>query len=355
MAVLTLTYPTNLELTQVIQEYQIDAAGFKGAEILPDEETMSQRVQWDEMDNERGMTAAHVMGTDPKIDLRPGSKVREYTPIAFKETDLVKEDEILRSRELGTLGNVVSLSGIIARIAKARKDKTWIRKETLRWDTLRGRIQLNENGVFVDETFPVQQYQSTIAWSNLTTATPLRDFNAVKLLFRGTGATIAGAKAYINQTTANWILENQNPNDLKGFQNSNFVQLPYSIEEANKVLSSRGLPTLEIYDDGYFDINGVFQTFIKDGDVHIVGKRPAGQKVGGWMSTASLHRNVNGMPAPGYFSIIEVNGQPSTGATTISTANLGASKNPKFDITGGEYGGTIMRFGRSVIRMRTVI
>ena len=350
---LTITYPTNVALDKVVQQYVIDTSAFKGLQIMPVEEAMTQKVQWDELDNESGMTAPHLLGTDPRIDLRPGSRLREYTPIAFKETDLVKEDEILRARMLGTLGGVVNINTIVAQLAKSRMDKTRIRQEKTIWDALRGQLTINENGVFVNESFGVRQYTPLVPWSDLVNSRPLKDFNAIKLLFRGSGATDKGAIAYINQTTCNWLLENQNKDDLKGFQGSNFTQLPFSLDQINTVLTARGLPILEVYDAGYYDSDGTYHTFIADGDVHIEGKRPFGQRVGNWISTPSLHRVVNGMPAPGFFEILEVNGMPSNGATTISLAQLGAGKNPKFELTGGIYGGPAMRYARSMVRMAT--
>lgn len=347
----TYTYPTNVALDRVVQEYVVDASSFMGLQILPVEPAYTQKVQWDELDSERGMTAPHLLGTDPRIDLRPGSRLREYEPIAFKETDLVKEDELLRARQLGSLGGAINLNALMARIAKARMDKTRIRQEWTIWEALRGQLTINENGVFVNETFPVQQYAPIVPWSNLATSTPLKDFNAVGLLFRGTGATIGGAEAIINQTTANWLLENQNAADLKGFQGANFTQLPFSLDQINTILAARGLPKLVVNDTGFINNNGAFETFVKDGDVHIVGKRPMNEKVGAWISTPTLHRVVNGVETPGYFEILEVNGHPANGATSVSIAALGTSKNPKFELTGGIYGGPALRFGRSIIRM----
>src|SRR4051812_31088187 len=124
---ITYKYPTNVALDIVTQEYVAQTEKMLGEQIMPFTDTATQRVQWDELDSERGMTAPHVMGTDPKIDVRPGSTLREFEPIAFKETDLVKENELLRARALGTLGGVVNISDLIARIAKARVDKNRIR------------------------------------------------------------------------------------------------------------------------------------------------------------------------------------------------------------------------------------
>lgn len=348
---LVLSFPTNAELNEVVQAFEVDPSQHIGASILPQAETMYQEVQWDERDADRGLTAPHVMGADPKVDIRQGSTKRRYTPIPFKETDLLKEDELLRARQLGTMAGTLDLSQEIARIARDRFNKTMARIEKLRWDTLNGSISINENGVVVGESFPVQSYSSGDPWSDHAAATPLADFDAMKLMFRGTGASAAGAKAYMNQATANNLLENQNAADIKGFQNQNYVQLPYSVEELNKIMGARGLPEIVVYDEGYINESGTFTLFLPNNKVVVVGKRPAGQNVGDFMSTPSLHNNRGGQPAPGYFSVIEVNGAPSETVGNVSMGQLGMGKNPKVEITGGIYGGTRLIYPRSVIAM----
>jgi len=334
----------------VVQAFTDDPSQHIGASILPMASSMAQRVRWDERDHDRGMTSPHVMGTDPRTDTRQGSKTYEYEPIPFKETDLIKEDEILRARELGTLAaGTLDLSAEVARIVHNRFVKTMARVEKLRWDTLKGAIAIDENGVKVNESFAVQTHTPLVDWDTAATAKPLADFNALKLKFRKTGASAQGAKAYMNQVTANWLLENQNAADIKGFQNQNYVQLPYAVEEINKILGVRGLPQIVVYDEGYVDENDTFVPFLADAEVIVVGQRPAGQNVGDFVSTPSLHKTTNGQPAPGYFSIIEVNGSPSEQVGSVSMSQLGMGKNPKVEITGGIYGGTRLVYPKSVI------
>lgn len=348
---ITYKYPTNVALDMVTQEYIAQTAKFLGEQLMPFEDTNTQVVQWDELDSERGMTAPHTMGTDPKIDTRPGSTLREFEPIPFKETDLVKENELLKARAYGTLGGVVNITDAISRIAKSRVDKNRIRVEWTRWQALLGQLTILENGVRVNESFAVQTHDVAVPFSTVATAAPLKEFNAVMLKFRATGASAQGAEAYMNQATANNLLENQNENDLKGFQNANFVHLPYSMEEMNKIQTARGLPKLVVYDEGYIDEAGSFQNFIPNGKIIVVGKRPAGQAIGKWLMTPTLHRVKNGMPAPGMFEIIEVNGMPSTGSVTVNLQQLGQHKNPKIEVTGGVYGGPVLYYPRSIVVM----
>jgi Phage major capsid protein E len=345
-------FPTNVALDRLTQEYAVQREKLLGIQILPFQDEWVQIVQWDELDNESGITAPHALGADVKISQRPGSKLRQYTPAHFKEGELIKEDEMLMARQYATLGNVINLDDAVGRRLRARIDKDFLRAEQLAWGALGGSINVNENGVKVAETFPVQTYPIMTLWSNRSDSTPLKDFNGASLLFRGTGATGKGAKAYMNQTTANALLENTNDDDIHGFRSQNFLSLTFTVEEANKVLEGRGLPTIEVYDEGYYVSKDDFRTFLADGEVRIVGKRPAGQKVGDTALTPSLHRIVQGRQAPGFFSIIECNGQPSMG--TFSAASLGASSNPKIQITTGWYGGPRLYYPRSVIKMQVL-
>jgi hypothetical protein len=350
---ITYRFPTNVSVDGVLQEYVVDRAKLLGLSLLPFQNLYTQRVVWDELDRERGATRPHNMNADPVIGNRPGSKRHEYTPIPHKETDILNESDILMPAQLGTLGGVLDLSTEIGRITKARVDKNYLRAEIEIWQTLKGHLVVDDNGVKVDETFPIQTYDVAIDWDELATAKILHDWNLIARKFRFTGASPVGAIGYMNSVTASWILENKNADDLKGFQNSNFVQLAYSVEDANKIFVGRGLPTIQVYDDGYIDETDAEIQFLEDGEIIIIGKRPAGQIVGDYGLTPTVHRQENGQPAPGFFSIIEVNGQPNPGAVTVQA--LGSSKNPKIEITGGMYGGPRLKYPRSVIKVRAKV
>lgn len=350
---LTFTFPTNFQLNLLAQELVIDPAAFIGiGRLAPVMDFYTQRVQWEHLDLERGMTAPHVMGTDPKIDRRPGSVLREYTPIAFKQSDLVKEEELLRAREIGTIGNVVSCDRICARILAARKLKTWVRLEWSIWQMFSGNLAIDENNVKVSEVFPVQTFATTVPWATHATATPLKDVTAACLKFRGTGATGQGGVIYLNQTDLNDLLQNKNDDDIWGFRGNNFLALTYSLDDLNKIFAARGLPSFELYDQGYIDANGTWTPFIPNGHPILLGKRvQQGQVVANFASTPSMHRIENGIWAPGYFTIIEVNGGPNTGSATMSGEGLGRSSNPNIKLTGGIYGGPILWYPLSVIAL----
>lgn len=352
MSGLVYKVPTNVEMDVTTQEYVRDHTKMKGETILPVVEKFTQNVEWDEKDNETGMTPPHNMDTDPKTETRPGSKLKSYKPIPHKATELIKESELLNARQLGTLGGVVNLDDLVMDRFTARIGKDHVRKEWEIWQALKGSLSINENDVIINETFPIQEHAPLVPLDDLEDATPLAERNAIKLKFRGTGASAQGAVEYLNQTTANAIIENKNNADLRGFVVDNFRAASFDIEQYNKMMTARGLPILEIYDEGYYDDAGNFQLFIPDGVSIIVGKRPAGQTVGDFCLTPSLHRQKNGMPAPGFFAFISVNGQPNPGGTvSVSLEALGAAGNPKIGVTSGFYGGPRLIYPRSIIKV----
>jgi len=337
----------------LLQEYVVDTSGLVGlTEVAPIIEFETQRVRWDELDTDRGMTSPHAMDSDPRIDKRPGSKTREYEPIPFKESDVIKESELLRARELGTIGNVVNIDRLVARVMKARADKSKIRAEWCVWQMAQGALTVDENGVKVAETFPVQTFDAAVGWATVATATPLKDWETSCMKFRGpTGASPQGAIGYMNQKTANDLLNNKNENDLWGFRGQNFMSLTFSLKQVTSIFEDRGLAIPKVYDGGYVDRNGDFQFFIPDGVVIIKGKRQLNQAVANFATTPSLHRKTPaGVNAPGFFSILEINGQPNTGAGVV-LSELGNASNPQIKHTGGVYGGPVCWYPRSFVKM----
>lgn len=358
MAGLVVQFPTNVSLDRVIQEYMVQKDELIGIkEVMPFEDQETQIVEWDVLDNLKGLTAAHTLGADPVMGQRRGSRTRRYDPLFWKQQELIREDEILRRRQLGTLGNVVNIDSLVTRAAVDGIDLDYLRAEFLVWLSLANNgFTVNNNGVVVTETFAFQQFTAAVPWATFATATPATNFNSLKPLARGTGGTLKGAKAYMNSTTCSNLLQNANPNDLFGLRGPSFATQTYSLEEVNKLLKSRNLPELVEYDEGYYDANGNFQTFIPDNVVVLKLRRPSGkgQEAGNIALTPSLHRIVGGKEAPGFFAKIEVNGMAGAaamGAATIDLEALGSSANPRISVFHGWYGGPISRYQRSFIIM----
>jgi hypothetical protein len=321
-----------------------------GEKILPFKEAATHFVEWDELDREEGMTAAYLDGTEPAIGVRPGSKTHRYEPLDFKETDVIRNRELLRARELGTLGQPVDLTALVGRAIKARMDKNRIRAEKLRWDALQGGFDIDENGVKVSETFPVQFYDAIVDWDDFDNAKPLQDWGNVADMFLGTGATSEMAVCYGTRKCTNYLLRNANQKDLAGHRGDKFRNVTWSIAEANQIIADQQGLSVATYNLGYWQ-GGLFKKFINDDVLIVVGYR-GGEPVGDMCMTPTFHRQKNGQPAPGMYAFIEVNGQSNRGSYTVSAAELGAGKNPRIEVTGGFSGGPRLVYPKSVIVMR---
>lgn len=346
---LVVTYPTNAEIDETVQAYIPQVDNFIGSQFMPVKPRNTNKVRWTEKNKMRGKTSIHKRGSDPHIDDREGSVDREFSPIDFKETDVIGEKEILEKRQEGTWGEPLDLEDTVVETMRDRADKTMISVECTRWDAFRGLLAINEKGVKVNETFPVQSHLPLVEWNDFDNAKPLMVLDEIGDKFDGTGASNTGAIHVMSRKTFRLLLQNNNESDLRKFAGSNFVDVMNGLAAFNKLLQDRNGSMVTLTDEGWIDDANNFVRFVKTGEIFTFGKRPLNQMHGEWQATISLHRQENGKPIGGYFSIMEVNGQPSTGATTISLAQLGAGKNPKFEITGGIYGGPTIKYPQSIV------
>lgn len=127
-----------------------------------------------------------------------------------------------------------------------------------------------------------------------------------KLLHRGHGVDFGrNATLYLNSTTVNNMLNNQNPNDLGG-KRINGGSSVLTLEDVNKIFMANDLPQVMPMDEGYYDDSNTFQLFIGNNLGTLVGKRKSGTPVASYAMT----RNANNPDmAPGSYSKVIDNGE----------------------------------------------
>lgn len=340
------TIPTNEELRSPIQNFTQNVDEFLGLQILPWADSMAQFIETEETEEDEGMTAPHLLGTDTKIDKKKGSKKFRYDPLYFKETDVLNEADILRARQLGTYGRPVDLITEVTKLAKKRARKTMTRVEWTIWQVLGGTLAFNENGVKVNETWNVQTHTPAALFSDLSNSKPLTELDVAGDKFDGTGASMEGATIAANRQTWRLLMQNQNDTDLKALDRTNWGNFRFMFSELAKIIQDKCGAIIKSYDQGYKS-GGVFTKFLPYGQMRIIGKRRDGMPIGNWWRTPSLHIMKGDQPQPGYFVLVEANGKPSTGSYT----EAGQSKNPKIEVTGGIYGGPNLDFEDNVIKL----
>jgi len=210
----------------------------------------------------------------------------------------IDEEEMTTRAQLGTWNIAVDVSDLV----RDRQDQLIQRRidriRVIGWSLIaNGTFSvLNHNGISHTDTFDLQDYNAT-TWATVSTATPLVDFRAAKLLHRGHGVSFgAGAKAYMNQSTFNSMVANTNASDLFGKRTAGLATV-LGLNDINNVLLQEDLPQIVIYDEGYLDDTGTFQLFLATGKVIIVGKRPGNQTVADFAMVRNAN-NANVAPGP---------------------------------------------------------
>lgn len=303
----TYVYPTNVELQEVAQvktpKLTMDDPIFS---ILPIRDVDAAEVEWEQLDNYVGLQALRGLGGAPARVNRVGAKRYRQPPGAYGEFVTIDETEITRRRPMGTWEGPINVSDLVM----SAQDQLLTRRiELLRyigWTLLTtGTFSVANGvngGVQHSGTFTLQT-SSGSDWSTVATATPLQDFRAVKLLGRGYGVSFGKqAKAYMNSTTANRMMNNTNASDLGGKRvlGGNSVN---TLSDFNRILLDNDLPEIVEYDEGYQNDSDTFVNFVADDKVIVVGARPAGQRLGEYQMVRNAN-NVNEAPGA-YMKVVD--------------------------------------------------
>lgn len=324
----TLGLPTTEEATEILQQWQPDPALYIGASILPERGLNSLKLSWQSEKRTGGMTQAHSLDADPRLINQPGRDTFEAEPYFFKEGFRLNESDLLTVRQMNALNPTNQRAGrdLIARRLTTLDRRLMVRQEWLRWAALRGAMSIDENGIVANETWAVQTANPDGAdWDSPSTADPRADFDAIKLLYRGMGATAVGANAYMNRVTAGLLAGTDQLKDA--ITNDRSAVRLITLDNVLEVFGVIAGVVPTIYDEGYIDSSDTFQPFIPDNKIIVVGRPTQGEELGFLASVPSLHNGGIDNPQPGKFVIIE---------------DETDKPNPKYSGYAGWYGGTIL-------------
>lgn len=308
----TFAYPTNAELTLILQE-KLPVRTSEDAlfDVMPLENDDAALVMWEQEDNYTGLMALRGLEGQPARVSKVGLKQYSMTPGAYGDFIGLDETELTLGRAPGQFGQPINLESTIMRRQDQLLNRAIDRLRMIGWSlisngtfsvpTLSGDVQHTDQ-------FDLQHSTATVSWSSVDTATPLADLRKARLSGRGKGANFGTAGTiFMNQQTFDWFASNHNSADLGGRRMAGLYG-PVTLEDVNKILIGDGLPAVTIYDDGYLNDSGTFVPFLADGKVVYIGKRPAGQKV----ASFKLTRNASNLDAgPGMYSRVIDRGETS--------------------------------------------
>jgi hypothetical protein len=332
------TFPTSAELRDIeavkLPRLTQDSPIFR---LFPFEGKRTHLLEWDQVDGYGGMQQIRGLnGLAPRV-LPVGKKSYIMRPGIYGERMDLDEQELTMRAATANRGQAVNIDDLVMARQEQLLTRRLNRIEFLGWElALKGHFAVMDNAGVVDHlaAYHTQEYQAPVPWSSHATARPLFDLGNIAMLARGQDTAFdGGATAYMNRKTAGDMLLNTNEDDLGG-RRIGIGQTISNINSLNTVLAPDGLPRIEIYDEGWFDESLVFNLFIPDGSVLVVGRRRSGAAIGAYRFTLNVN-NDGSEPAP-YTAVID---------------NKGQGIPRKLEIHDGHNGGPVIFFPGSLVRM----
>jgi len=299
-------WPTINILNRVINEFAVDPTTFIGVNMLPVVTEMGTDIKWDILGGTLGMTQAYQMDSEPRnINFRV-LKTKTMGTMGWAETAVLNETDLLYIRNAGTLSDRAGRKLLALRLEQLNT-RLETRMEYLRWSAMQGVLNVNQNGVnrVVDYEVPANHKPVLVGnrkWDDLANADPLSDFMDWSLLFRGTGA--GRPIAYMNKHTSQWLAKNATIRDLVKQSSNTLLLGPMSVDRIVMPLVS-DLDSIVVYDGGFTDEQGNWQTFIPDGVVILKAQGPVGEPFGDMVTTPSIRNGGIDNPTGGKFTIFK--------------------------------------------------
>lgn len=260
--------------------------GRVGMQIMPFQETDLSSIILHQPDVFKGLQAFRGLGKPTQSvpqRYNPYGTMCYVEPGYYGEHDEIGEEIMTKWAQPGTCGQALDVSQYTTWLQQRLLERRANRIEYNIWQVLTfGRYTaLNAAGQVIHEaTFNNQNVSAAVPWTNFAGSFPLRDFRQIQLLGRGTSARFdTCATAYMNRETANALMSNTNRDDV-GRVGLSACCTFMSLGQINEQFAAQGLPQIVIYDEGYLDDNGGFNTYIPFGYVIVVGCRPANVPVG---------------------------------------------------------------------------
>lgn len=331
-------------LQKMVREVQNDPSEHLGRKYLPAVAIPASEIRVDIVEATGGMTADHMLGTDPKYTQRFGTRASRFTPGSWRDVIRYDEKDILTLRELGQ--NDPSRRGIeqyIENTVNQLDNRLESRQEYLRWQAIfNGAFQYLGKTISFGIPAGNRVTPSAVWASGGTTNNSAKPLNDLRYWLSGGTAAYRKYKVQeivMNPNTARFILENTNTLSFvqSYFNNPRFTD--YNLQQVVDILLPGLKAKVTVYEgwwrDQTIDSDGKItvgdaQYFIPDGYIFFPIKTPDGDVLGEFQQGLHLATGTIQQPGSGKFLLIEDNTAPGT---------KGGPKNPFIDLVAGVTGG----------------
>lgn len=349
-------YPTAAEMAEILPDLvSRDRADRIGLQLFPPVARNTFQVRWSQKDNAYGLMQMRGLDGQPPRVQRLGLNTFVYEPGVYGEHVVITEREMLTRAIPGRPDIPIPIGDLVNDADQLLISRRNDRMEASVW-TLAGTGVLTialpgPNGPAVySDSYTIQTYTATIPWATAATATPILNFQTAQQMQVGHGVDFgAGAVAYMNQYTANLLLNNANAADFGG-RRTQYGATINNMAAAADYWQSQNLPRIVVYDAGYqlAPLSGPitnaatqFIKFIPNGKVIIIGKRPGNQPVGEWQQTLQAMMP-GGNPSPGEYRFVKDYAQGIHAPVEVP---------PKIEVHAGFNGGCALMWPSSVLAL----
>lgn len=275
MPVYTFNVPTATELEEIEQDLvpeleKEDPIFFK--DLFPSDNSPTDKLEWEQWDNFYGLMQARGLDGSPSPVVRVGSNRFSTEPGYYGDSQRLDEAELTKRAKFAQFTGTIDAEDLALQAQRLLFQRRTDRQRWMGWTLLTAGkfLVASPNGGYEHrDSYTFKTLTASPAINNLTTGAPFAFMLSWNTEGRGTSSKFGPeAKCYANFTTLNTILTNKNPDDLGGRYKIGGGNTTNNLEDLNKVLSSRGLPQLIAYDEGYSttkDTIASFVPFIPDG------------------------------------------------------------------------------------------
>lgn len=343
-------YQTNYVLQEIDADLMARGReGRVGLDIFPETPKNAAQVRWIQTDNYFGLQQMRGLNGQPSHVQRLGNKQYVYEPGYYGEFELIDEQELVTRAGGAPLDTTpIDVGDLVAAADAQLIQREYDRKEWLAWQALQGTVNVTIGGVngiqrAYSDTYAVQTYSATVPWGTTATATPITNFQGVQQLQVGHSVDFGpGATAYMNQVTANRLLNNSNSADFGG-RRTQYGATINNVTDVGSYWQAQGLPRIVIYDAGIqptaTSTAAQYQKFIADGKVIVIGKRPGGARVGEMQLTRNA---MNPNLAPGSYRFMK---------DYANGVNAPKEVPPRIEIHRGWNGGPAVLYPSAIVVM----
>lgn len=319
-------WPQPETIQTVTQLWQTSPELYKGGNLFPVEEEKYRNspkvISWEQTGSIAGRTLAHQMGNDVARVTVPGFAGYNVKTSYYKERITLTEEDLTNLRNLGPADRSRMAGRMVMKAMTTLRVRLAVRKETLRWDAVRGSIVLNENGVKRTINYGVAAAQNVPTyWDNPSLADPIADIQDMILGFRATGGT--NPVLWITQYVANLLSRNEVVRGL--IRGTGYVGSISSTQVTGLLpMLVGGLGGIMVYDEHWTPDGGTPQPFLYDYQAIMIAQSALpGERIGEFASTPCIHNGGIDNARGGDFYFLD----DHTGEA-----------NPYMDVVAGVYG-----------------